>query len=74
MNDKPIIKTIAATDINSFNELINEAFLEGYRFAAGQHMQVTPHRDATGYGMQYTVLLILDVPIPPAKPNDTTAG
>lgn len=52
MKQKELYKLIAATDVQTFNQLMNEALEDGYDIE-GQ-LVVTPHRDSTGYGMQYS--------------------
>lgn len=50
-------KTVAATDINSFDDAVNLAIADGYDMLAGT-LNVTPHQDKDGYGMQYTIAMV----------------
>lgn len=52
-------KAIAATTINEFNGALAEYVKDGW-FQSGD-LQVTPHQDATGYGMQYSMLIAKEV-------------
>lgn len=49
-------KLIAATDLASFDEAMNTALRDGWK-PHGQ-VVVTPSKDFTGYGMQYTQAVI----------------
>lgn len=51
-----IVKILAYTNITEFTEQMNIWINSGYsRYG---NLQVTPHHDYHGYGMQYTQMLI----------------
>lgn len=57
---KLTFKLVAATNVNAFNEAVNDHLTKGYRFVSGQPMVVTPHEDISGHGFQYSVAMLLE--------------
>lgn len=57
---KLTFELVAATDINTFNELVNAKLAENYKFITGQLVTITPHEQLQGSGYQYSVALLLE--------------
>lgn len=65
---------VAATDITVFRSLVNSVLKDGWKLRG--NVQVTPHQDLRGHGMQYTQAFVKEVdtntrpPISKPKPAD----
>lgn len=54
---KFLFKMVAATDITTFENLVNDYLDQGYRFM-GTPVTVTEHESINGMGYQYTVPML----------------
>lgn len=57
---KLTFKLVAATDINSFNELVTGYLAAGWKFVANMPVAINEHEDITGHGYQYSVGMLLE--------------
>lgn len=58
---KLTFKLVTATDIDIFNQLVNEKLAQNYKFITGQLVTITERKSVNGLGfLQYSVALLLE--------------
>jgi len=64
---KLTFELVAATDLTTFNELVNSKLAQGYRFVTGHSILITEHTvtrvdhsGITDIGCQYSVAMLLE--------------
>lgn len=57
---KVTFKMIAALDVASFNETVNQHLNNGWKFMNGMTVLITDHEDSRGRGYQYSIAMLLE--------------